>query len=304
MKLKILLFLFFSQVLIFSQIDTTVYFPLEIGNRWDFKSGEWSPSGPPVSYDTLVYKITTDTLMPNGHKYFKISPGYVNFNDFIRADSIGIYFYDIRNNREWLFFKFNLELGIYSYPNSAHLSIAYDRDPTDSTWYIKIYKWADYNMYLFGDSTRVIRYFYDTGLDDSYFITISPKYGFIGIEADAWQATYYQSLLGCTISGITYGILTAISVEKQLPDKFQLFQNYPNPFNPETAINYQLSSRSFVTLKVFDVLGREVATLVNEEKPAGRYEVSFNANKLSSGIYFYTVTAGSFHKTKKMLLLK
>ena len=96
MKLKILLFLFISQIFITAQIDTTVYFPLEIGNRWDFKTGEWIPSGLPVSYDTLVYKITTDTLMSNGNKYFKIDPGYVNYKDFIRADSIGIYFYDIK----------------------------------------------------------------------------------------------------------------------------------------------------------------------------------------------------------------
>ncbi|MCH8325357.1 MAG: hypothetical protein IIB83_02130, partial [Bacteroidetes bacterium] len=183
MKLKILLFLLFSQVFISAQIDTTVYFPLEIGNRWDFKSGEWSPSGPPVSYDTLVYKITTDTLMPNGHKYFRLSPYYGYFKDFIRADSIGIYYYDIRNNREWLFFKYDLDISIFSYPNSDHVSIAYDRDPTDSTSYIKIYKWVDYNAFLFGDNVRVIRYFYDTGLDDSYFITISPKLGFIEIEA-------------------------------------------------------------------------------------------------------------------------
>ncbi|HED07539.1 MAG TPA: T9SS type A sorting domain-containing protein [Ignavibacteria bacterium] len=159
-------------------------------------------------------------------------------------------------------------------------------------------------MFLFGDSTRVIRYFYDTGLDDSYFITISPKYGFIGIQASAVQATYYQSLLGCTISGITYGILTAINEEKRLSNKFQLLQNYPNPFNPETVIGYQLSLLSFVTLKVFDVLGREVVTLVNEEKPQGNYTVSFDASKLSSGIYFYTIRAGKFHRTKKMVLLR
>ncbi len=78
----------------------------------------------------------------------------------------------------------------------------------------------------------------------------------------------------------------------------------PNPFNPETTISFKLSSLSFVTLKVFDVLGREVATLVNEEKPQGNYTVSFNASKLSSGIYFYTIRVGKFHRTKKMVLLR
>ncbi len=242
--------------------------------------------------------------MPNGHKYFRINPNYVYFKDFIRADSVGIYYYDIRNNREWLFFKYDLELGAYSYPNSDHVSIAYDRDPTDSTWYIKIYKWADYNMFLFGDSTRVIRYFYDTGLDDSYFITISPKYGFIGIQASAVQATYYQSLLGCTISGITYGILTAINEEKRLPNKFQLLQNYPNPFNPSTTIIYSIIRENFVTLNIYDILGQKVSTLVNQQQRAGTYKVTFDGSNLSSGIYFYQLHSGNFQVVKKMLLMK
>jgi photosystem II stability/assembly factor-like uncharacterized protein len=88
------------------------------------------------------------------------------------------------------------------------------------------------------------------------------------------------------------------------PSEFTLFQNYPNPFNPSTSIQYQVSSISQVSLKVYDLLGREVATLVNEDKPAGSYEVEFDAKGLSSGIYFYKIQAGSFVETKKMLLLK
>jgi len=85
---------------------------------------------------------------------------------------------------------------------------------------------------------------------------------------------------------------------------FSLAQNYPNPFNPSTVIRYSVSSAQLVTLKIYDVLGREVATLVNEDKPSGNYEVEFNASKFSSGIYFYQLTAGDFHETKKMLLLR
>ena len=83
-----------------------------------------------------------------------------------------------------------------------------------------------------------------------------------------------------------------------------LFQNYPNPFNPSTNIQYAISSRQIVSLKVYDVLGNEVATLVNEEKPAGIYEVIFNASNFSSGIYFYQLRSGSFIDVKKMILLK
>lgn len=85
---------------------------------------------------------------------------------------------------------------------------------------------------------------------------------------------------------------------------FELTQNYPNPFNPSTKIKYQIPELSFVTIKVYDVLGKEVTTLINEEKPAGSYEVEFDASRLPSGVYFYRLQAGSFIETKKMILLR
>ena len=90
----------------------------------------------------------------------------------------------------------------------------------------------------------------------------------------------------------------------QQPYEFSLRQNYPNPFNPTTEIRYQISEVSRVTLKVFDVLGREVATLVNEAKAPGKYEIQFDASNLSSGVYYYQLRAGSFVATKKMLLIR
>jgi len=85
---------------------------------------------------------------------------------------------------------------------------------------------------------------------------------------------------------------------------FRLMQNYPNPFNPSTTISYFTAKNEKVSLKIFDVLGNEVAELINEEKPAGYYEVDFNASNLSSGIYYYTLRAGSLVQSKKMILLK
>ncbi len=92
--------------------------------------------------------------------------------------------------------------------------------------------------------------------------------------------------------------------EKLLPTEFQLNQNYPNPFNPTTKISFTLSKPSNVTLKVFNIIGQEVATLVNGQMDKGSYDVSFNANGLASGIYFYRLNAGDFTSVKKMLLLK
>ncbi|HEX9253802.1 MAG TPA: T9SS type A sorting domain-containing protein [Ignavibacteriaceae bacterium] len=99
-------------------------------------------------------------------------------------------------------------------------------------------------------------------------------------------------------------IVSGVDDESNLVNSFSLEQNYPNPFNPSTIIKYRVPSISHVSLKVYDVLGNEVATLVNEEKPAGSYELNFDAPQLSSGIYFYKLQSESFVETKKMLLLK
>ncbi len=98
--------------------------------------------------------------------------------------------------------------------------------------------------------------------------------------------------------------LTGVKKKGTLPEQFSLFQNYPNPFNPTTMISYQLPMNNHVTLKVYDALGREVATLVNELKDAGNYSVKFDASKLSSGMYFYILNAGNFSSVKKMILMK
>jgi subtilisin-like proprotein convertase family protein len=100
------------------------------------------------------------------------------------------------------------------------------------------------------------------------------------------------------------GLVGVDELAGDVPGEYQLSQNYPNPFNPATTISYQLSGFSHVTLKVYDLLGRETMTLVNEQKPAGRYTVNFDASGLASGIYLYQLRAGSFAETKKMVLMK
>jgi hypothetical protein len=88
------------------------------------------------------------------------------------------------------------------------------------------------------------------------------------------------------------------------PFSYSLEQNYPNPFNPSTTIEYSIPQNGFVTIKVFSVLGKEVATLVNEQIMAGKHKINFDATGLNSGVYFYKVESGSFADTKKMILLK
>ena len=109
---------------------------------------------------------------------------------------------------------------------------------------------------------------------------------------------------------IKYSSTTDVkTLSDNLPEKFSLSQNYPNPFNPGTKIQWQSPIGSWQTLKVYDVLGEEVATLVDEYKPAEKYEVVFDGHSdegqnLSSGVYFYQIKAGNFIQTKKMLMIK
>jgi hypothetical protein len=102
----------------------------------------------------------------------------------------------------------------------------------------------------------------------------------------------------------TAEITTDVESNPKLPQRFALEQNYPNPFNPSTSIKYQIPSTNFVTLMVYDVLGREVATLVNEVKQPGTYMAQWDTSGVASGVYFYRMSTGSFVSTKRMLLMK
>ena len=99
-------------------------------------------------------------------------------------------------------------------------------------------------------------------------------------------------------------VITELKDDPQQPLTTGLWQNYPNPFNPSTTIKYSISKRSYITLKIYDMLGREIEALVNSVKPAGNYQVEFYAVDLPSGVYFYRIQAGSFNQVRKMLLIK
>jgi hypothetical protein len=104
---------------------------------------------------------------------------------------------------------------------------------------------------------------------------------------------------------IELGVTTGVTpINTQIPNDYSLSQNYPNPFNPVTKINFSLPKNGLVTLKVYDVLGKEVKTLVNEVKNAGTYVVDFSGTSLSSGTYFYRLESNGFVETKKMMLIK
>ncbi len=121
--------------------------------------------------------------------------------------------------------------------------------------------------------TIIVGYTIGQGIDPLNSVTV-------GKEVSAFVHQFYQS-------NFDYNILPVEEENNLIVDEFKLYQNYPNPFNPSTIINYQIPQQEFVTIKVYDILGNEIAILVNEEKPAGSYEVEFNASSLPSGVYFY-----------------
>jgi hypothetical protein len=135
-------------------------------------------------------------------------------------------------------------------------------------------------------------------------VTIQTVYSWdIDIGITNWDESKGNYLFYNTIDPVR------IQNENNIPDDFVLYQNYPNPFNPSTRIKFAIGSRQLVTLIVYDVLGNEIVTLVNEEKPAGEYEVTFDSHSgeirnLTSGIYFYQLKANTFIETKKMILIK
>jgi len=120
-------------------------------------------------------------------------------------------------------------------------------------------------------------------------------------ESNGWAVGGFGTILHTTNAGATFVEEEQIT---EVPTEFLLSQNYPNPLNPSTKIKYSIPQSSNVVIKVFDILGSEIETLVNEEKPAGTYEVNWNAANLSSGVYFYRLQAGDYTSVKKMILLK
>ena len=130
--------------------------------------------------------------------------------------------------------------------------------------------------------------------DDLYFFFTTVKTGDLGYNP------YWVD------AQVVYNLITDVPYygKSGRPATFQLLQNYPNPFNPTTKISFQIPELGFVSLKVFDVLGNNIMTLVNEEKPAGKYEFNFNSSGIPSGIYFYQLVAGQYSETRKMCFIR
>jgi hypothetical protein len=161
------------------------------------------------------------------------------------------------------------------------------------------------NGWAFGDR------FYNGGIKEVIFRTNDGGYNWeqesIGLTYSANDGHMLSTTLGYAAAleaVLKYGLISNIEKLPEIPKRFLLRNNYPNPFNPLTTIEYEIPERSDIELKVFDILGKEIQTLVNQEQEAGVYRVSFNGFNLSSGEYFYRLKTKNYQETKQMILLK
>ena len=280
------------------------FFPLKINNKWDYnyKSVEkiyWDISylaqinidSGTVNYLVLDSTITDSMVIWNIQETDKITRKlYYYYNntdttyDFYSNVSFHLLEYldtnhTIKSESYYEVFTFPLkwEEGVIS-PNNI------SRYSDDSSTVI-----LKYHLLLLGTFSDSLVFEKDIGL---VYAHSAEATGFNTPYFYNWEATLTSFLTGVN------------KIKAESAQKFVLFQNYPNPFNPTTDIGFRITEFGFVNLKVYDILGREVATLVNEEKKPGTYEVEFTGSNLSSGIYFYRLKAGAFIQTKKMILLK
>jgi len=281
LMLPILLHIFFSINLLGQN-----WFPLEIGNRWDYSiSGICHGGG--LFRDTSFVEVMGDTII-NGKEYFVLSRSFYHFEEkYLRMKNDSLYCFSTEDSVDCLMYAFNQILGIKYY--SCKYDTVFYFDELFETYF------------GFPDSQQAHSPYYN--LDHLYYF--SKKFGLAFAEYIHPLCDYHVYLSGCIISGFTYGqLLVSVEGENNSISSFKLEQNYPNPFNPGTKINYSIAKSGEVSLKVYDILGINVASLVNEFKDAGIYSVVFNAYSLPSGIYFYQLKAADFVETKKMILLR
>lgn len=254
-------------------------FPLSVGDEWQYyvSNGIGDPG------TTAIVKAKKDTVMKNGKRYI-----YLTSNKFLRKEGLKIFCYVPEDSTEYLQYDFSRNTG-------DTIAIAKRFGSPLPVILSKIYINESRKTYRFTGTVSNSTF-------DMYATEVTDSIGITGAECGICE-TFYK-FRGAIINGKKYGSVLSVDETNSTPVSFSLFQNYPNPFNPTTTINYQLPTNSLITLKVYDVLGREVAVLVNDVKNAGTYSVQWNALQFSSGIYFAKMRAGSFSSSKKLLLMK
>ncbi len=307
--MKTLFLLMFTAVLTFAQNDTLFealkYYPLQNGNHWEYANHYWEF---PYYDDSSFYsiEITGDTLLFNNNVYNILTRKNIPFDGYIgktyeRVDSATACVYRFTEdtifvNNEYLIDSLLAKPG--NYFGGSYYGFTSNQG-VFSTLCLNLYEDTVLN-YL-----TEIRELEDQSGIPAINLLFAKGFGFINSSSCEFGCSI-TNLRYANIDGVEYGtqITSTKKPNNQQQKAFILYQNYPNPFNPTTNIVYSIPKPGLVSLKVYDVLGNEVAALVNEEKPAGRYNIKFDGSDFASGIYFYQLKAGSFTQNKKMILLR
>ena len=306
--------MFFGILLISStthaQMDSLYsYYPLQNGNMWQYKETYYYVDlGSLVGTDTyyVTESVSGDTLLNNEKKYKIIQhkiqkTGYVTPSlQFQRIDSLSLQVFCFDTS------KIGLEYLIDSLRTPVGSS--FSGAPVSWIYFTKVVS-VDSQYYFGIQSARRI----STGGFPNFGYFIQTLIQGIGMTTRTLESpgedmttgdSSVDSLVYAKINGKEYGTLVSVPQQKGTPYHFSLGPNYPNPFNPTTTITFELPTSSFVNLTVYDCLGKEVSIIVNGFRNAGNYKVTFRADQLPSGIYFYRIRAGKNSSVQKMILLK
>jgi len=273
MKTHLCLIIVFISTLSFAQVLN--YFPLQKNNYWSFVT---------TAQDTQTINIT-DTITHRNRLYY-IFDNYRLEASLLRIDSNKVYV--AVDTSEYIVYDFSANIGdTWSAPET--------HDPV-LLGEITLQSKTDTIQTPLGTFDYCYRFHHFFGADYEYYEWFAPNTGLV--KRDYIFFYFSQWTL------VDYSIITSVKYNRSHQVDYILFPNYPNPFNPTTTINFSTPSNGFVKLSVLNTLGEEVSTLVNEFISAGSHEVTFNAENLASGIYFYRLKAGDFVETKKMVLLR
>jgi hypothetical protein len=289
MKIRLLLIITALQFygLIYAQLSNCVA-PLKVGNYWKYYEPPLSGSGE----STFSFEITDSALLPNGNYYYGEEYAYYR----LREDGYYVQYNDNIDNLEWIYYKKNAKLG--------------DTWQQDNIWGITFYTSISdtFTAYVLGKIVKVKQVDITDSLIAGGTEFWTEEFGLVDLRHEF----FFFHIIGAVINDTAYGDTTSIGIynEEIVLNEYHLLQNYPNPFNPTTTISFDLPEEANISLKVYDMLGAEVATLSEGHMLAGRHTVNFNGSNLASGIYIYKFNATSlengkhFQKINKMLLLK
>ena len=295
MKSIIIIFCFLTAAIIKAQVepDPASFFPSAVGNIWEYST----------DHGFVRQVIYSDSVDSDGSKFLFSAP---HTNPIFKVDIANSVYY-LPFDLNWTYYKLDADSGE---------TWKVRTDPPGTLARVdKIYK-----AYLWGKERYVKEIgfyrppypFEDTTITEDavyerYVLLVSGIGEYYEFDFESGPA---RILLGCIIDGDTLGTITTIEEKHTeiLPEKITLYQNYPNPFNPSTTIEYDLVSSGKVTLKIYNILGEEVRTLLEEYQLKGKHRIVFNARtnscELSSGVYIYTLAANNKVTSGKMILSK